>query len=152
MKFAKVWNWAQKIETSSSIYLGHLYDSKEWILVVNNRIQREDNTSKLGFSDWIDLSLASPFTEVKVLKIKRLTEENIPDYIMTKQLFGKILIEGEVVLDLKEFTAVFLGSSYDWYNISRKRIFRIIEHLEHFGLKVINGKIDWKLTLKNFEF
>lgn len=152
MKFAKIWNWSQKLGSSASISIGHLSDPKEWVLVVNNKIQHADNNSMLGFSDYIDLKLASPFKEVHVLKVKRLTEENMPDYIMTERPFGKILIEGEVVLDIRELTIKILDLSYDWCRLSKERLASILAYLEMFGLKIVNGKIDWKLTLKNFDF
>ena len=149
MKFSKVWNWAQKLGSLPSIRIGHLSDPKEWVLVVKDKIQKPDNNSILGFSDYLDLSLASPFIEVDILKVRRLTEKTVPDYIMTNRPFGKILIEDEVVLDLREYTSEILDLSYDWYRLTRERLDNVIGYLEKYGLKTTNTKIDWELSLKN---
>ena len=149
MKFSKVWNWAQKLGPLQSLRIGHLSDPKEWVLVVKDKIQKTDHNTILGFSDYLHLSLAAPFTEVDILKVKRLTEKTIPDYIMTNRPFDKILIEDEVVLDLREYTSEILELSYDWYRLTRERLDNIIGYLEKYGLKITNAKINWELSLKN---
>lgn len=150
MKFSKVWNWAQKLGPLPSLRIGHLSDPKEWVLVVKDKIQKTDNSNILGFSDYLDLSLAAPFTEVDILKVRRLTEKTIPDYIMTNRPFGKILIEDEVVLDLREYTSEILDLSFDWYRLTRERLDNVINYLESHGLKTTNAKINWELSLKNY--